>query len=165
MPKETYIALLSLVLVGVAVYAFYRWRTRKKRQERAKKQKLKQKINRLSRTKAELSPQEFIELRSQIFGKKHDKLNFEGVYVLYNGTKNMYYVGQGKKVLDRVNMHFTGKGNGDVYADYKYGDEFTIKIIGLKHSGYRSLNALERDTIAAYDSYAKGYNKTKGNKD
>ena len=64
-----------------------------------------------------------------------------------------------------MNMHFTGKGNGDVYADYKYGDEFTIKIIGLKHSGYRSLNALERDTIATFNAYAKGYNKTKGNKD
>lgn len=33
-------------------------------------------------------------------------------------------MGQGKAVLDRVNHHFSGRGNGDVYADYKYGDFF-----------------------------------------
>lgn len=169
MTKETCIALLVIALVTVAVYAIYRLRTRKRRKERERQKKIKQKVKKLSRTKVELTPQEFIELRAQTFGggdgKRHKKLNFEGVYVLFNGTKNMYYVGQGKKVLDRVNMHFTGKGNGDVYADYKYGDEFTVKIIGLKHSGYRSLNALERDTIATYEACAKGYNKTKGNKD
>ena len=168
MTKETYIALLIIALSAVAVYAIYRLRTRKRRKEREKQKKIKQKVEKLSKTKAELTPQEFIKLRAQTFGgdrRRHDKLNFEGVYVLFNSTKNMYYVGQGKKVLDRVNMHFTGKGNGDVYADNKYGDEFTIKIIGLKHSGYRTLNALERDTIATFDAYAKGYNKTKGNKD
>lgn len=168
MPEETYIALLIIALIAVAVYAIYRIRTRKRRKERARQQKINRKVKSLSRTKVELTPQEFMKLRAQTFGasrRRHDKLNFEGVYILFNSTKNMYYVGQGKKVLDRVNMHFTGKGNGDVYADYKYGDEFTVKIIGLKHSGYRSLNALERDTIATFGAYAKGYNKTKGNKD
>lgn len=91
-------------------------------------------------------------------------LNFAGVYILFNSTKNMYYVGQGKEVLNRVNAHFTGKGNGDVYADYKYGDKFTIKIISLEKSGYLSLNELERHTIMTYDSFASGYNKTRGNR-
>lgn len=159
---------MIIALAVVAVYAIYRLRTRKRRKEREQQKKIKQKVKKLSKTKVELSPTEFMALRAQTFGgdsKRHNKLNFEGVYVLFNSTRNKYYVGQGKKVLDRVNMHFTGKGNGDVYADYKYGDEFTIKIIGLKHSGYRSLNALERDTIATFDAYASGYNKTKGNKD
>lgn len=164
MPKEAFIALLIIVFSGLAVYAIFRLRTRKKRQERAKEKKLKQKIKSLSRTKVELTPQEFIKLRSQTFGGRRDKLNFEGVYVLFNCTKNMYYVGQGKRVLDRVNMHFTGKGNGDVYADYKYGDGFTIKMISLENSGCESLNELERLMIAEYDAYASGYNKTKGNK-
>lgn len=168
MSPATYIILIAIAVLGVSAYAVYRIRTRKRRKEREKKRKIKQKVKNLSKTKVELTPQEFIKLRSQTFGgekDRHDKLNFEGVYILFNCTKNKYYIGQGKKVLDRVNMHFTGKGNGDVYADYKYGDGFTIKIIGLKHSGYRSLNALERDAIAAFDSCAKGYNKTKGNKD
>lgn len=76
----------------------------------------------------------------------------------------MYYVGQGKKVFQRVNSHFTGHGNGDVYADYKYGDKFTIKMIALDNSGFTTLNKLERNTIATYNAYSKGYNKTRGNK-
>lgn len=168
MPPVTYIVLAvfaALILLAYALYLFY---TRKRRKERAKRQKVKTKVKNLYRTKVELTPQQFMELRAQTFGgrekSRHDKLNREGVYVLFNETKNKYYVGQGRRVLDRVNMHFTGKGNGDVYADYKYGDNFTIKIIGLKHSGYRSLNALERDTIAAFEACAKGYNKNNGNK-
>ena len=76
----------------------------------------------------------------------------------------MYYVGQGKKVFQRVNNHFTGHGNGDVYADYKYGDDFTIKMIALETSGFKTLNELERNTIMTYNAYSRGYNKTKGNK-
>lgn len=66
-------------------------------------------------------------------------------------------MGQGKAVLDRVNHHFSGRGNGDVYADYKYGDFFTIKMIKLENSGFYTLNELERNTIAYYDAYNKGY--------
>lgn len=83
---------------------------------------------------------------------------------MFNQSKGMYYVGQGKQVFSRVNAHFTGKGNGDVYADYKYGDKFTIKMIALENSGFSTLNELERNTIAKYNAYYKGYNKTRGNK-
>ena len=57
-----------------------------------------------------------------------------------------------------------GLGNGDVYADYKYGDKFTIKTIKLENSGFRTLNELERNTIKTYSAYSRGYNKTRGNK-
>ena len=89
--------------------------------------------------------------------------DFTGVYVLHNLTKDMYYVGQSVKVIDRVGQHFTGRGNADVYADFKYGDEFEISTVSLADSGYGSLNDLESDTIAAYDAYNNGYNKTAGN--
>ena len=82
---------------------------------------------------------------------------------MFNKTKNMYYVGQGQNVFERVNRHFTGKGNGDVYADFKYGDKFTIRMIELKYSGFNDLNELERRTIEIYDAYSSGYNKTHGN--
>ena len=59
---------------------------------------------------------------------------------------------------------FNREGNGDVYADYKYGDEFSIRIIPFQGSGYDSINALEKDTISTYNAFAKGYNKTRGNK-
>lgn len=92
------------------------------------------------------------------------KYDFPGVYIIHNHTKEMNYVGQGEKVFQRVNSHFTGHGNGDVYVDYKYGDEFTIKMIALENSGFSTLNELERNTITTYNDYAKGYNRTRGNK-
>ena len=127
------------------------------------------KVKKLAKGAIEITPQEFLKLRKQTKGNRNHKgamtkNNFEGIYILYNQTKNMYYVGQAKKVLGRVNNHFTGKGNGDVYADYKYGDSFTIKMIPLKGSGFSTLNSLEKNAIASYNSYAKGYNKTRGNK-
>lgn len=128
-----------------------------------------QKVNELSNNETEMSVSDFLRMRNQTFGGRgssqyvKDK-QFSGVYILYNKTKNMYYVGQAQYIFDRVNAHFTGKGNGDVYADYKYGDEFTVKMISLEKSGYKSLNELERHTIMVYDAFSKGYNKTRGNK-
>ncbi len=134
-----------------------------------KKAIIRKKITGLANNTLEMSPEEFMKMRKTSFGGRGRPSyaltqNFVGVYILYNKTKNMYYVGQGKEVLNRVNAHFTGKGNGDVYADYKYGDIFTIKMIALSTSGFSSLNELERNTIMTYNSYANGYNKTRGNK-
>ena len=134
-----------------------------------KKQEIDDKIEGLANNTIEMTPEEFMEMRNTSFGGRGRKSyaltqNFAGVYILYNKTKDMYYVGQGKQVLNRVNSHFTGKGNGDVYADYKYGDEFTIRMIALENSGFKTLNELERNTISYYNAFADGYNKTRGNR-
>lgn len=135
----------------------------------ANKKMIDKQIDGLANNTLEMTPEEFMTMRKMSFGGKGRKSyaltkNFEGVYILYNKTKNIYYVGQGKQVLNRVNAHFTGKGNGDVYADYKYGDEFTIKMIELERSGFTTLNELERHTIRHYNAFSKGYNKTRGNR-
>lgn len=132
------------------------------------KQAIRDKIESLANNEAEITPEEFFELRNKSFGGQGSPKyalyhNFAGVYIIYNKTKNKYYVGQAKKILDRVNNHFTGKGNGDVYADYKYGDQFSIKMISLERSGYETLNELERHCISTYNAAEYGYNKTKGN--
>lgn len=139
----------------ICFYLRYRISNRKKR-----------KIKKLASAVTELTPQEFFELRTQKQGSRYVSTDndFSGVYVLYNHDKKMYYVGQAKSIFSRVNNHFSGKGNGDVYADYKYGDRFTIKLLPLRNSGFDNLNDLEREAIATYNSYAKGYNKTRGNK-
>lgn len=130
---------------------------------------IKKKIKGLSDSVLEITPEEFFRIRNSSNGgrgRKHisTEYDFSGVYIIYNHTQDMYYVGQGKKVFQRVNNHFTGHGNGDVYADYKYGDDFTIKMIALEKSGFKTLNELERNTIMTYNAYSRGYNKTKGNK-
>ena len=105
-----------------------------------------------------LTPDEFFEVKGTQSG------DVVGVYVIHNDTNGMYYVGQAKRLFFRVNQHFTGHGNGDVYADYKHGDHFSIQLMKLSDSGYSDLDKLERDLIEKYDAYNSGYNRTVGNK-
>lgn len=112
---------------------------------------------------APLSPEAFFALRSSYKGHMQD-FDFMGCYVIHNLTNGMYYVGQATHVPQRVNAHFTGKGNGDVYADYRYGNQFEIYMVDITTTNYRRLDDLERDLIATYDAYNRGYNKTRGNK-
>lgn len=128
----------------------------------------KNKIKGLASNSLEMTPKEFFKMRNASLGgrgRKHisSSQDYVGIYVLFNETKNLYYVGQAKKVMQRVNAHFTGHGNGDVYADYKYGDSFKIKTIAFSNSGYDSIDKLEKDTIKAYNAFSKGYNRTRGN--
>lgn len=105
-----------------------------------------------------ITPEQFFNLRKTIEG------DMVGVYIIYNKNKDMYYVGQATRLFFRVNQHFTGHGNGDVYGDYKRGkDKFTIKLIPLVNSGYYDLDKLEKDLITKYNAYEDGYNKTHGN--
>lgn len=110
-----------------------------------------------------LTPKQFFSLRHSYNGRMSN-LEFEGAYIIYNLNKKMYYVGQSVHVPSRVNAHFTGKGNGDVYADYKYGDRFEIRMVKLRGSGYNRLDDLERELIDMYHCCEKGYNRKKGNK-
>lgn len=75
-----------------------------------------------------------------------------GVFIVHNATKNLYYVGQSAKAIDRAAIQFLGRGNCDVYADYKYGDSFNVRIIPLSGSGYESLNELKRTAIQALEA-------------
>lgn len=139
------------------------------RQAQKKRETIDAMIDDLASENLELTPEEFMGLRAEkIHGRKYEgyyalSRNFAGIYIIHNVTKNKYYVGQSKTVMNRVNMHFTGKGNGDVYFDYRSGDEFKIKMIALENSGFSDLNSLERNAIAKYNAYYNGYNKTRGN--
>lgn len=75
-----------------------------------------------------------------------------GIFIVHNATKNLYYVGQSAKAIDRAAIQFLGRGNCDVYADYKYSDSFNVRIIPLSGSGYESLNELKRTAIQALEA-------------
>lgn len=92
-----------------------------------------------------------------------EKFNVKGVYILHNISRRKYYVGQAHKLLSRVNGHLTGKGNGDVYADYIYGDRFRVRFIRFRGKAFKSLNEMERFYIDKYHAQNAGYNKTVGN--
>ena len=104
-----------------------------------------------------ISPKEFFYLQRKNRG------DAVGVYILCNKNNGKHYVGQAKRLYFRVNQHFTGKGNPDVYRDYEKGDEFLIKMIKLTESGYDDIDKLEKDKIEEYQAYYRGYNKTIGN--
>lgn len=89
--------------------------------------------------------------------------NGPGAYVLTNMSTGRSYVGQSVRIVDRVNAHLTGSGNGDVYADLKNGDRFSIRLISLYDTHYKDLNSLEKFLIGVHDSYRNGYNRTRGN--
>lgn len=122
-------------------------------------------LKRVVRKSTVIPIDEFLNLRNEKKGRKlaSEKCNVPGVYILYNRTKHMYYVGQAYKIISRVNSHFTGKGNGRVYADYASGDRFTVRFITLKKSREKNLNDLERKYILKYKANETGYNRTKGN--
>lgn len=94
----------------------------------------------------------------------NNSINMTGVYILHNERDDLYYVGQATRLAQRVSMHFLGRGNGDVYADYKYGADFSIKMIPLNTTEFDTLNELERFYISHYDAYENGYNRTRGNR-
>lgn len=157
------IDLLIFIFVPLIAYAVGSYWTKVQEQKRIREQ-----MTNLANNTLEMSTADFFEMRRKSFGGRGNpqyanQFNFSGVYILHNKTKDLYYVGQARQVLTRVNNHFTGKGNGDVYADYKHGDEWTIKLIALENSGFKTLNELERHIINTSDSVRNGYNKTRGN--
>lgn len=87
-----------------------------------------------------------------------------GVYLICNTAKQKYYVGQSACPADRVFTHFTGRGNGDIYMDYKMGDIFSVRIYTLDRNSFRDLNELESHLIRIYEARSKGYNRQKGNR-
>ena len=75
----------------------------------------------------------------------------------YQGYKNVY-VGQSIHVFQRVRNHLTGHGNGEVYADVKYGKHVYVQIVPCKQE---DLNRTEIRLIEAFDA-TRSYNKTVG---
>ena len=84
-------------------------------------------------------------------------LIFDYPTVSYEKFQNVY-VGQSVNVYKRVHDHFNGKGNGDIYADAKYGKYLYVKIIPCEAN---EMNDLEKKLISFYES-TKSYNKTAG---
>lgn len=108
----------------------------------------------------ELSVEDFLIFR------KENKLSSwsDGVYLLGNKTKNKFYVGQSINVKDRIFAHFSGRGNGDVYADYIHDDQFIVRYYEFNKNQFRDINELEYHLIRIYEANKTGYNRQQGNR-
>lgn len=92
--------------------------------------------------------------------------NIKGVYIIWNKTKNRYYVGQTKNLYKRIFTQHFNIANGDVKniifaKDWFSGDEFLLKTIQLETKD--ELDDTEKYYIDMYDSFKNGYNSTSGN--
>lgn len=148
---------MEIIIVFSILTAITFWFYRVKKKEEEIEKEILEKLDCLKSNIGEIGVDDFFKLRAAA------RKDFTGIYVIKNIDKNMYYVGQSTKVLSRTAIHFLGRGNGDVYADYKFGDHFTISCYSLTRSGYESLDELEKVFIKKYDSCRNGYNRTQGN--
>jgi len=164
-------AFFSLFLItGLACLLFFRHKVNQRSKNKIENE-LQQEVDILEQHAIQVTPEEFFKLVNSFKNNKKSSiysegLNFDGIYILHNLTKDKHYVGQSVNVIKRVTMHFGGKnsGNKDVYRDYVKGDQWTIKLISMKQTNYFNLNDLEKYAIKLYRGYDKGYNKTRGNK-
>lgn len=121
-------------------------------------------MDNLSSSAKEMTPEELLDLRREVDIEDSGILDFTGIYILYNQTMDKYYVGQSITVIRRAAKHFMEEGNEDIYEDYQAGEKWTVKLIALSNSGFRSINALEKHFIEYYHSTWNGYNRTIGNR-
>jgi hypothetical protein len=84
-----------------------------------------------------------------------------GIYILFNDTKNKYYVGQAKALIARIKKHFEIE---QIARDFLSGDKISVKVLTAADLGedYR-LDHIEKLGIEIYNADTKGYNKTGGN--
>jgi len=87
-----------------------------------------------------------------------------GTYVLYNKSKNKYYVGQAKETYKRIRDHFKVE---QIALDKMAGDEIVVKILSPTHAAelyndYR-IDHIEKSAIEVFDGNTTGYNRTTGN--
>lgn len=139
---------------------------RARQSPRAKRARLRRKVKKGSFTFWEKFEEEWIINEKNRLGLKYN--DFSGCYVIlifekpvrgrrFSGWENIY-VGQSVNVCQRVHNHFNGKGNGNVYADIKYGKYAYVRLIPVKP---KRLNDMETALIEAF-SATESYNKTKG---
>jgi len=83
-----------------------------------------------------------------------------GIYILFNATKNKYYVGQAKQIYKRIREHFCVE---DIARDFLQGDEIRTLFLTANEldADYR-LDHIERIGIEIFNAEKGGYNKKQG---
>jgi hypothetical protein len=138
----------------------------KERVKDLKKTEQKEKLEKFKQTRDSLKD----NLRAKLEGKEWQPLSKilrsadkggVGIYVLYNETRNRYYVGQAKALTARIKKHFEVE---QIARDFLSGDKISVKVLTAAELGddYR-LDHIEKLGIEIYDAEKHGYNKTGGN--
>ncbi len=70
-------------------------------------------------------------------------IDFAGVYVLHNQTKNTVFIGKSTHVIKKVERQFSGFENKSIYDDFKNDNKFIIRLFRLIDSDFDSVDDLE----------------------
>lgn len=70
-------------------------------------------------------------------------IDFAGVYVLQNQTKNTIFIGKSTHVIKKVERQFKGFENKNIYDDFKNGNKYIIRLYRLVDSDFDSIDDLE----------------------
>ena len=130
-----------------------------------KKEEQRTKLETFKQTKDQLKE----KLKSQIDGKQWQSLESilrsadkggVGIYIIYNTTKDKYYVGQAKQLFARVRKHFDVP---DLARDFLTGDKLQVKFLTSNEldDNYR-LDHVEKTGIEIFDADKSGYNRNTG---
>ncbi len=121
-------------------------------------------------------PEELLEHKAT--PDKNTLANCAVIYIIPNRSKDMYYVGQAKKLVDRASQYLTSNpahnqarkrmnelmNLPEIYLDFYSKDQFSISLLPLENSPFSTLNEFEGNAIRAYDAIAPaGYNRISGN--
>lgn len=147
---------LSILFVILSVITYFSIRLYVKNYLERKKYEIYLKEIRLK-----IQNEELITIK-EFYDSYNKNINIYGVYILYNKTKNKYYVGKSQNIVSRVKNHIEGRGNAHLFADLKYGDEFMISLVSYDSQKFTSLNQQERFYISVFDAFENGYNRTRG---
>src|SRR5690554_1421574 len=147
---------LSILFVILSVFTYFTIRLYVKNYLEGKKYEIY-----LKEIRFKIQNEELITIK-EFYDSYNKNINIYGVYILYNKTKNKYYVGKSKNIVSRVKNHIEGRGNAHLFADLKYGDEFMISLVSYDSQKFTSLNQQERFYISVFDAFENGYNRTRG---
>ena len=110
--------------------------------------------------------------KSKVYASETDSLDdyihedYACVYIIHDNDcdeDSGYYIGQALHGSWRIIDHNQESSTGYIDKLINLGLQYTLRFIPFDGSGYSNLDALETALIAYYDSFHKGYNKTRGN--
>ena len=70
-------------------------------------------------------------------------IDFAGVYILHNQTKNTFFIGKSTHVIKKVERQFRGFENKDIYNDFKNNNKYIIRFFRLVDSDFDSIDDFE----------------------
>ena len=85
------------------------------------------------------------------------RLDFAGLYYIKNITKKKCYVGRGDKVFKKVERHFKGYENQEIFNDFEKNDKFVVAFIKYEEDSNDSFEEFVVEKMEQLQQKLEGY--------